>query len=57
MALFFDEVHTEGYVKFLYFSDLKNGLPSFMISNLKNKKINYPVKLLDERIIEIEEYE
>ncbi|KMP31779.1 hypothetical protein [Bacillus cereus] len=55
---FYDETHTDGYVKFLCFSDIKeDGLPSSMISNLKNRKINYPVKLLDERIIEIDEEE
>lgn len=54
----YDEINTDGYVEFLYFSDIKeDGLPSSMISNLKNRKINYPVKLLDERIIEIDEYE
>lgn len=55
---FYDEIQTDGYVEFLYFSDIKeDGLPSSMISNLKNRKINYPVKLLDERIIEIDEEE
>lgn len=49
---------TEEYFEFFYFSDMKeDGLPSSIISNLKNRKINYPVKLLDERIIEIDEYE
>ncbi|MDA1654276.1 hypothetical protein [Bacillus cereus group sp. TH150LC] len=58
LGWFYDKADIDSYVEFRYFSEIKeDGLPSFMISNLKNKKVNYPVKLLDERTIEINEEE
>ncbi|PEQ83391.1 hypothetical protein [Bacillus cereus] len=50
LAYFFDE--EEKSIEFEYFSQVvEDGVPSQFVTNLKNKKINYPVKLLKTRIV------